>query len=136
MPSPAVVLYVPGINELAGSGVIDEVAQRIARSLEHQDEVDGLTYEVSAVSSEPDASGTAFFEVRHVLRRDSADLAVLTHRVYHLDYHALLADEQLQVIILPGVARYFESLRLGRRKRLGRARAKDHVKTRSMQLLL
>lgn len=92
--SPALVLYAPSLNETAGSGAIDGAAQRLARTLDHLSQPVGTTYAVREAAPEKFGSdGVA--EVREILRVEpgqSPDDAVLTHRLYHLNYHPALDD--------------------------------------------
>jgi pimeloyl-ACP methyl ester carboxylesterase len=90
---PIAILYAPGIQELAGQGAIDGVAQRIARILDHQDLDSSAIYEVRVAPSEPYANGSSFAEVREVLRR-ACGAQQVTHRIYNLDYQPALADQQ------------------------------------------
>ena len=95
MPSiPNAILYAPGINELASSGAIDGVAQRLARALDHQDDEVAVTYEVRVLPTEPYAGGTAFTEVRELVRCVQGKELMVTHRIYNLDYQPALDDEQ------------------------------------------
>ena len=92
--TPNVILYAPGFNELASSGAIDNVAQRLARTLDHLDQDAPISYEVRVAESEPYAGGTAFAEVRELVRCQKGQEPVLTHRLYNLDYQPALADQQ------------------------------------------
>ena len=97
MPStsiPCAILYAPSLGEPAGTGAIDGVAQRIARTLDHLDEDVAATYEVRVVPTEPYAGGKAFAEVREVVRCSPGTGPMLTHRIYNLDYLPGLVSEQ------------------------------------------
>lgn len=95
-PSPATILYSPGINEFSGQGFIDGFAEQVSRTLDHQDPDIAAVYSVKVVASEPYSNGTAFSEVREIIRQTPGRAEEVTHRIYNLDYSPLIDAEQTQ----------------------------------------
>jgi hypothetical protein len=101
--TPAAVIYCPALNETEPSKVIDGVAQRLARTLDHHSDPVGTTYRVRTAAPE-DYGAQGRTEVREVLRVDPGKNpeteGVVTHRVYLLNYLPLLDDQSASANIL------------------------------------